>query len=547
MKRIIIGVFLLIILISVSPVMGAEQRPKVLVLHSYHQGLEWSDSISNGIIEAFGTKENYELQFEYLDLKRNHGTTYYDQLIDLFVQKSRDIEYAGVVVADNAALSFVQDYGEMLYGDIPVVFCGINNFSDELIANDHMTGIAETVDHRDNVELMMALHPKAKEILIINDDTLTGMSILKELEPVLEDYKDQIQFNILETFNFDTLQEELAKLDEETPIYLLVVNRDSEGRFVSYYDGINLVYQNTENPIYGAWDFYLGKGIIGGKITSGYDHGYQAGKMMLSILNGQDPTTMPVVTEHFNTYQFDYIELEKHGIPQSSLPEYSLVMNKPLSHFQTYRNHYIGASVLILCLAGVYIMYGFNRKWEKLKLENLLYRKYTSMQSKDASLDKQAMLDSLTQVYNRRSIIKKLGHAIKVSKMTQKELSLIMFDIDNFGAVNDTFGSKVGDQVLNTIVTCVQEVLSQDALLGRFGGDEFLVVLPGTSVEESCEIAEEMCDRVSKCHHDGVPFRVTLSCGVLVVDPDKALMDVVDHVDALMMDSKRQGRNCIGS
>ncbi len=201
MKRItyfISFIFLILALISTS---YGEEKSKILVIHSYHQGLEWTDNITLGIQSAFSENESVELHYEYLDMKRNYGNQYFEQLIELFRRKSKLIKYKAIIVADNAAYNFILDYGNELYGNTPIIFCGVNNFNPDTIKNrTNITGITESTDHYANIQLILDIHPKTETIRIVNDLTLTGQAIKSELLPILDTFKDQVTFEFYEDF-----------------------------------------------------------------------------------------------------------------------------------------------------------------------------------------------------------------------------------------------------------------------------------------------------------------------------------------------------------
>jgi hypothetical protein len=82
-------------------------QKKILVLHSYHQGLEWTDQISEGIRSVFPYKDEVTIYYEYLDAKRNYSQKYYDKLISLYREKAKVINFDAIIVSDNAAFNFI--------------------------------------------------------------------------------------------------------------------------------------------------------------------------------------------------------------------------------------------------------------------------------------------------------------------------------------------------------------------------------------------------------------------------------------------------------
>ena len=134
------------------------QKKRVLILHSYHQGLHWTDNTSKGILSVLGLKKNIDLQFDYLDTKRNPSKHYFELLSQLYYQKLESRSFDAIITVDNNALSFVKQNQKKLFPDIPVIFCGVNNYIPEMIHGmDNVTGITEKTDFSTTMETMIQL------------------------------------------------------------------------------------------------------------------------------------------------------------------------------------------------------------------------------------------------------------------------------------------------------------------------------------------------------------------------------------------------------
>ena len=125
----------------------SSERKKVLVLHSYHQGLKWTDNVNSGIQNVFDSlSSEFELDYEYLDTKRNPSHEYLNKIIELYNLKLQKEKYDAIIVSDNNALSFVKDHRKKYFQNTPIIFCGINHFKEEMIEGlNNITGIAFTI------------------------------------------------------------------------------------------------------------------------------------------------------------------------------------------------------------------------------------------------------------------------------------------------------------------------------------------------------------------------------------------------------------------
>jgi diguanylate cyclase (GGDEF)-like protein len=157
----------------------------------------------------------------------------------------------------------------------------------------------------------------------------------------------------------------------------------------------------------------------------------------------------------------------------------------------------------------------------------------------------EARTDKLTGLANRHA----LEHAGQelFSKALREDLSLgiLMIDIDNFKIVNDKYGHEQGDKVLTTIATVIQQSLRSRDLPVRYGGEEFLVLLPGATTREALVVAERLRTRVSDAIVEGIGSCPTVSIGVFSGIPNagESLHDFIDKADDGMYEAKRAGRN----
>ena len=335
-KHLIPYALLLSALCAVLSPAQAETK-KILVLHSYHQGLEWTDNITAGIHSILDSMD-IDVYYEYLDTKRNTGEHYSKKLIELFQSKLQNTSFDLVITTDNNALEFVKIHGSDLYPKAPVVFCGINNFNESLIAGiDQVTGIVEIVDIKATIELMLLVHPKTQKIIVALDQTTTGRAIKPNFQDAALDFKNRVEFKYYSDFILDEIEADLNAIGEESLIYLLTFNRDKNNAFISYRDAIDLLNRAAQVPIYGSWDFYMGKGIVGGVITSGFSQGEQAATLALKILSGVHANKIPIIKEISNKTVFDFNVMTKFGIKKSQLPPNSLIINDPLGLFEKMR------------------------------------------------------------------------------------------------------------------------------------------------------------------------------------------------------------------
>ena len=155
--------------------------------------------------------------------------------------------------------------------------------------------------------------------------------------------------------------------------------------------------------------------------------------------------------------------------------------------------------------------------------------------------------DALTGVANRRSIIAALERAVASALRQRQFMALMMVDIDHFKHVNDRYGHLAGDHVLRHVVELIQQRIRAQDIVGRYGGEEFLVVLPDTTLQGARALAQQLCDVVqaTPCAWEGGHIPVTLSIGVYggVLAPQDAWDLLIHAADSALYRAKAGGRN----
>jgi diguanylate cyclase (GGDEF)-like protein len=167
-----------------------------------------------------------------------------------------------------------------------------------------------------------------------------------------------------------------------------------------------------------------------------------------------------------------------------------------------------------------------------------------------AQVEKQARLDSLTGVYNHGSFLKNLSELAEQASRTNTPLSLIMLDIDYFKQYNDSYGHLVGDRVLQSLCKAIQQNIKQTDSVGRWGGEEFAISLPGADIYQAAKIAERISEtlgnlRVENRYQKPIPIP-TISQGIAVY-PGEAneIYRLIDTADKRLYIAKERGRNQI--
>ena len=161
------------------------------------------------------------------------------------------------------------------------------------------------------------------------------------------------------------------------------------------------------------------------------------------------------------------------------------------------------------------------------------------MQTKQ--LKDMASTDPLTKLNNRRAMNLKLA---EVSISSQKYV-IGIGDIDNFKIVNDTYGHDMGDEVLKDVAKTIEETLPDNAAAGRWGGEEFLFVVPDIGIDAGKDIADKILKNISDMvfEHEGKTFSVTMTMGICEGVKDTSIDNMITKADARLYKGKNSGKN----
>lgn len=448
-KRFALFLFITAFLPSFYLTANAEETKsaRVLLLNSYHQGYRWTDDIVAGIKSAMN--RNVDFRIEYMDTRRIFTGEYLKKYAETFLIKHKDQRYDVIILSDNPALEFVIDRRDELFPGTPVVFCGINNFTDAMLYGKNLyTGVAETIDIKSTLEIAHRLHPAARKIIAPVNSNATGRANRHLLEQIMPLFAGVWELEIIEDPELNSFLKRITHLPAEQYIILLT------GRFKNEKGAAIDLTESTPQiaaagiPVYSLWDFYLGHGIVGGKLTNGFHQGKTAGEIARRILSGEK--NVPIIRESPNLYMFDFTVLKKLEIDERALPPESIIINKPLPFHIRHRNAVIVAAFLIV-LFSVITLFLLNllRKKNKAEKKLHLYQKnleaMVTEQTSDLNTANSALRDEIAE---RRQAEEMLRSGEKQLRTVLEASSETVFLMDKQGKI--LLANKTAADRLNT-------------------------------------------------------------------------------------------------
>ena len=381
--------FIIFFLFFPSPVYAENTVQKnVLILNSYgndssitagNQSIDWTGQITSAINSEFvNSKKNIDVKIQYLDSGYNFEEEYSQIVYKIFKYKFRDTKFDVVITLDDNAFEFLQKYGDSLFPNTPVVFCGVNNFNKSMISKHPLfTGLSKSQDIQSTIDVGLKLHPSTKQIFIITDKNSRGIIAKNIIEGLLPLYKDKVKFLFSDEENITKLKEKVDNLPKDTIIYFDSngTTKNNNGRDISIEETVNILFKDINIPMYSTGYIQSNKQSVGGVVTYGNHLGKEVGKIALRILNGEKVSDIPVTEDSSHRYVFNYDKLKQFNIDMKDLPKGSEIVNEPYKSYNMSKQqiiYVISMIIFIIIGAMIFVIININkrRRAEKLLSES---------------------------------------------------------------------------------------------------------------------------------------------------------------------------------
>jgi diguanylate cyclase (GGDEF)-like protein len=303
----------------------------ILYINSYHEGYKWSDDIYH-TVKATLDSSAIDVTFDalYLDTQRIMDISlddYYMSIANAYRHKFETEHPDMIVASDDAAFQFVQNYLTFVSPDIPVLYCGVNDYdSTQQPMNRPSGGIIEKLSFVETFQLIQTLDEEVKEVYYIVDNTLTGKAIETYILNEYDNLNTDVVLKKLSGNNMDDILFKVTALPKDSALMFFVFFQDSEENYYNYKEGISLVAGASKVPVYSLWDFAVGQGVLGGKVLSGQNQGRRLADEIIEYFTDENYTFRTITTDE-NKYVFDYDKLQEYGISLEEIPYNSDIIN----------------------------------------------------------------------------------------------------------------------------------------------------------------------------------------------------------------------------
>jgi PAS domain S-box-containing protein len=337
---------------------------RVLILNSYHPGMGFSDKEMEGIRSTLPPQT--EIAIEYMDTKRVQGEPYLTRLAEIYALKYSTVRFDIIFSLDDDALHFLLRHGDRIFGDTPVVFCGVNNLEPGML--DHrrnFTGVLESTDIKASLDFALRLLPDTRTIAVVTDPTTTGAANRRFLEQLAASGQFRQPLVFLDPegtgLQLPQLLSAVQGLKPDTLLYHADFHVDKQGNIIHFATLMPLLAQTAPCPVFVHNAMYMGLGALGGKLKSGFDQGAAAGALAQKIWNGATPADIAVVAENTNRFTVDYRQLQRWRIPTQTVvsaagvPQQDIVVVNQAKPFWSGHGKYVLAGLGFILLEGALI------------------------------------------------------------------------------------------------------------------------------------------------------------------------------------------------
>lgn len=516
-------------------VQAAETEKRVLFISSYSYAWEQVQLQIEGIRAGLG--DDVILDYEFMDTKRVNTEESMRLFYEGLAYRLSMVEpYDAMILGDDAALRFAMEHQEELFPGIPMVFEGVNDeeLAMEAVKNPMIAGVLERLSVEKNIELGLKINPKAKRVVAILDDTITGEAERKRYYQCAEQYP-QLEFdeiNVSQSRNF-SIRYALGSLPKDTILIYIVMTEDIEGRRYTDKQAIDLITECSTVPALRMVDGGIGSGLLGGNVVSMYKSGEIAARIVTEIMKGAPVSGFELVTDSPQTYRVDALVMEKFGIRMSVLPKETEIINKKTSFFERNKEAMVPFSILV---AALLVVVGW-ALFDNLKRRRLM----VELEGTKKIMESASQHDFLTGIPNRSKFMSDIERLVG----EKKPCTVIMIDIDDFKKINDTLGHTAGDEALKQVASRLKDMGSPILTPYRFAGDEFILILE-SSQYKIVEKTAYQCRQVftSPFILDGKKAKVCGSIGIASYPKDSEDVEqLIICADDAMYQVKKNGKN----
>ncbi|NLC40613.1 MAG: diguanylate cyclase [Clostridiaceae bacterium] len=540
----------------------------VLIIHLNSAEHGYQALFNDGLRNAFDRdpRYNYSFSVEYLEMNKiPHDVVFLDKTVELLAYKLKHSNWIpDIVVASGGVSDWLLKYKKELFGDLPIVACAPTKAGKSNIPIDQFTDhylLPGNDSFADNYQLILDLLPKTKNIYVVLGNSYEEQNLMRMAQEGAVHFENRVNFIYTNRRSNADMLSTLRNAPPDSAVLYSRWTTDIEGESFISTRYLEFMASTINIPVFGTQQQYMDNGIVGGYLHDISLLGEDAGNMVRDLLDGVEPTIY-TDSERYHRYVFDQRVLEEWDISFANLPDDSIILFAEENFWQEHwKLIVVVASIMILQSIFIFTLVRNIRRRIKAEAEIMLLNESLeetvekrTLELRDANaqlaelnktLDYTARIDALTGLYNRRHMDERLHEELEVFKRLDEEFSVMIVDIDDFKIVNDTHGHEVGDKVLKILAESLRINVREYDIVSRWGGEEFLLLLPGLNEADAYARAEKLRTRVQElaCTNEEPILCVTVTIGVATIRKNESISQLINRADIALYQGKYSGKN----
>ncbi|SFU87487.1 diguanylate cyclase [Pseudoduganella namucuonensis] len=539
---------LLLAVTLAAPAMAAEER-KVLVLYSLgsDSASVWQAMVHKGLYDELGKKtwgEPPSIFEERFDAIRVGDKPSLDSMGPYLKTKYAEVKLDAVVTENYLAATFLHSHPELFPG-VPRYY--VNHGRKNWRPKDG-EALEVVPDYVRMLGVITRVAPHTRRVVVVGDRSPRVQEWIAGARDAARPYGKILTVDYWDNQSFDELYRRAALLSGDTAILMFATYGDNTGA-----KGLPAVVARklaavAQVPVFTHVESLVLPGIAGGYVLSGEN----IGRVIANVLQGQRPDLGAV-----QRYVFDFPTAERHQLRH--IPPGAVLLNRPQGVWELYRWQIILGLTLIV-MEGVLItalvmalrsrrrtMTALND--ERNNLEDRVLQRTLELLMANNKLEQLATTDPLTGIANRRKMTEQISKELERARRFRHPLSLLMVDIDHFKRINDTYGHDIGDRAIVAVASMLASSMRSIDMVARFGGEEFVLLMPETDIDVAGNAAERLRDAAARLRIEvdgGLKITLTISIGVAATRPQEAPdspSSLLMRADKALYRAKNEGRD----
>ena len=331
--------------------MEAQTRPTRRVLILYETGTWYPaiNTIDQGI-RAGLQDAPYRLEFyrEYMETVLFPDPETQQEFRNFYLRKYQNRKPDVIIAVGPSPLQFILKTHESAFAGIPVIFClPYGPLPNTLTLDPGITGVTNVVEPAATLEVALRLKPETKHVIIVGGTSTLDRQTEAMIQQGLRGYADRLDISYLTNLTMPALLTRLRHVPNDAIILFIGVTQDAAGTPFIGSESAAAVTAAASAPVFVLTDSFLGHGEVGGELFTRFEQGNITGNMSLRVLTGEKPQDIPAVNG-VTQYMFDWRALKRWGLKERDLPSGSIVVNRQLSVWESYKWYIVGVISLIL-------------------------------------------------------------------------------------------------------------------------------------------------------------------------------------------------------